>query len=376
MTSLSEWADLTYRDQGVRVMALLPGFTKTEFHQRMDVSRELGAVLAVARRRPTGRRGAARPGARADDLGAEQALQGDRGLAKYTPSRPPGPASRDSAASRLLASAAGAPGRIGDLRFRPTVPARPALPTGSVATSRSRRSRPDRRGRRRCMGIGPATKPVRRPRCVTSRVGSAATLSARARCRPATPACAATPRPPRSAGGAAPRAAEPVQGAARRGRVHRQRQRRARLVGLRWPAAGLVVDDHQLGTSVGSGALVDAVDPAPQREPFGGDRHRALHPDRLVLGVERRRRSPRPSGAPAHGAAPSARRRGSRRRARPPRGAGPPPRGCVPRPVGRTTGAAPCAQPRRGCCAPTAGPWLAWVAPGTSSGSGAGSRAT
>jgi len=40
VTSLSEWADLTYRDQGVHVMALLPGFTKTEFHERMDVSRE------------------------------------------------------------------------------------------------------------------------------------------------------------------------------------------------------------------------------------------------------------------------------------------------------------------------------------------------
>ena len=40
VTSLSEWADLTYRDEGVRVMALLPGFTKTEFHQRMDVSRD------------------------------------------------------------------------------------------------------------------------------------------------------------------------------------------------------------------------------------------------------------------------------------------------------------------------------------------------
>ena len=38
VTSLSEWADLTYRDHGVRVMALLPGFTRTEFHDRMDVA--------------------------------------------------------------------------------------------------------------------------------------------------------------------------------------------------------------------------------------------------------------------------------------------------------------------------------------------------
>ncbi len=37
VTSFSEWADLTYRDRGVHVMALLPGFTRTEFHGRMDV---------------------------------------------------------------------------------------------------------------------------------------------------------------------------------------------------------------------------------------------------------------------------------------------------------------------------------------------------
>lgn len=40
VTQLSRWADATYRSQGVRTMALLPGFTKTEFHERMDVSRE------------------------------------------------------------------------------------------------------------------------------------------------------------------------------------------------------------------------------------------------------------------------------------------------------------------------------------------------
>ena len=37
VTSLSRWADATYRDRGVRVMALCPGFTRTEFHARMDV---------------------------------------------------------------------------------------------------------------------------------------------------------------------------------------------------------------------------------------------------------------------------------------------------------------------------------------------------
>ena len=54
VTSLSEWADLTYRDRGVRVMALLPGFTRTEFHERMDVSQARRRV-DVARRRPAGR---------------------------------------------------------------------------------------------------------------------------------------------------------------------------------------------------------------------------------------------------------------------------------------------------------------------------------
>ncbi|MGN6130689.1 MAG: SDR family NAD(P)-dependent oxidoreductase [Nocardioidaceae bacterium] len=40
VTTLSEWADLNYRGRGVRVMALLPGFTRTEFHERMDVARD------------------------------------------------------------------------------------------------------------------------------------------------------------------------------------------------------------------------------------------------------------------------------------------------------------------------------------------------
>jgi short-subunit dehydrogenase len=38
VTQLSRWADATYRDRGVRTMALCPGFTRTEFHERMEVA--------------------------------------------------------------------------------------------------------------------------------------------------------------------------------------------------------------------------------------------------------------------------------------------------------------------------------------------------
>jgi len=46
LTSLTEWMSLTYRDQGIRAMALCPGFVRTEFHQRgdMDISKIPGRM--------------------------------------------------------------------------------------------------------------------------------------------------------------------------------------------------------------------------------------------------------------------------------------------------------------------------------------------
>jgi short-subunit dehydrogenase len=39
VNSFSEWAATEYRPRGVTVTVLCPGFTKTEFHERMGVSR-------------------------------------------------------------------------------------------------------------------------------------------------------------------------------------------------------------------------------------------------------------------------------------------------------------------------------------------------
>lgn len=40
VNSFSEWAANEYRDRGVTVTVLCPGFTRTEFHERMGVSRD------------------------------------------------------------------------------------------------------------------------------------------------------------------------------------------------------------------------------------------------------------------------------------------------------------------------------------------------
>jgi short-subunit dehydrogenase len=44
VNSFTEWAANEYRSRGVTVMALCPGFTKTEFHERMHVKRGTGPL--------------------------------------------------------------------------------------------------------------------------------------------------------------------------------------------------------------------------------------------------------------------------------------------------------------------------------------------
>jgi hypothetical protein len=48
VNQFSEWAANEYRSQGVSVMALCPGFTKTEFHERMEVTRGSGFMWLEA----------------------------------------------------------------------------------------------------------------------------------------------------------------------------------------------------------------------------------------------------------------------------------------------------------------------------------------
>ena len=40
VNSFGEWAAAEYRPRGVTVTTLCPGFTRTEFHERMDVGRD------------------------------------------------------------------------------------------------------------------------------------------------------------------------------------------------------------------------------------------------------------------------------------------------------------------------------------------------
>ncbi len=78
VTALSEWADLTYRARGVRVMAVLPRLRAHRVPRADGRRLRLRARLLVAgRRRPRARR-PGRPRGGPAGLGAQQAVQGDQ----------------------------------------------------------------------------------------------------------------------------------------------------------------------------------------------------------------------------------------------------------------------------------------------------------
>ena len=161
-------------------------------------------------------------------------------------------------------------------------------------------------------------------------------------------------------------------------RVDRQRERAARVVHGQQVAAGLVVDDDELG-AVGARPRprpgVEPVDPPGYRDRVGPRRHRPLDADRLVGRVE-------PADVLLHqgpGPVPVA---GRLRLAGEPLAdpalaspARPRPAPCGAAAAAATSPPARCAPTRRRCCAPTAAPWAGPAGPGSSSGSGAGSRA-
>ncbi|NYD40991.1 SDR family NAD(P)-dependent oxidoreductase [Nocardioides panaciterrulae] len=72
VNSFGSWAAAEYRPRGVRVMTLCPGFTRTEFHERMDVRRDSAPSFMWLD---------------VDDLVAEALADFDRGRALSIPSK-------------------------------------------------------------------------------------------------------------------------------------------------------------------------------------------------------------------------------------------------------------------------------------------------
>jgi uncharacterized protein len=87
VTSLSEWADLTYRHRGVHVMALLPGVHPNRVPRPDGRPAGLRSPLAVAGRGPGRRRRADRPRQRPPVVRPQQALPGAGSSRRAHPDR-------------------------------------------------------------------------------------------------------------------------------------------------------------------------------------------------------------------------------------------------------------------------------------------------
>ena len=124
VNSFSEWAHNEYQPRGVTVMALCPGFTKTEFHERMEVKRGDNFMWLDVEFLVAHRAGRLRQGSRL--LGARCAVQ-DRRRADASRAEPGAaavPVDGSQVALRRARRASGA-----HWRLRPARPARAAVRT-------------------------------------------------------------------------------------------------------------------------------------------------------------------------------------------------------------------------------------------------------
>ena len=166
VNSFSAWAHNEYGDRGVNVMALCPGFVKTEFHERLGVDRDSTAPKALWLEAAAWSATPSPTSTTARRCRSRASVQGDRHHHRVVP-RPSCSASRVSAASLVCVGPGTEPSTVvpcpgTDITSRrpPSAPIRsvmfcsPALPSPDVVSNP--RPSSEERGtagrRRRCRG--------------------------------------------------------------------------------------------------------------------------------------------------------------------------------------------------------------------------------